>query len=654
MSLAHTKRPGFWYALIWKDVCQLKQITSYLAAGLLAAQALLLLWCFVGPEQVRSDSMVMQWVIASTGVMIFMLAAPAMSAGHERQERTWAWQSTLPQSWLQSLTSKVSAAALVGLIFGVALCIVPMLTQAMLAGERLSVTATPADVFRMVVVFASIALEVAAISMLGSLLFRETLHGILLVGAAAIAIHVGLYFFLLEGIVQTRTATSWPSWIDWVIYGQLLGAPALLAIASLVAYRWRWKTGQFSDFSLRRSTVIPGSGATLLTARTAQPSVWRSQFSLALRSLLPLKVGTLLVVALVAVCMIAGARVIEGGVFLGAAACVMLGLTAFGGDQTPRVSFLADHGALPRGVFWSRIAASGSFALIAFALVAVACVARMNLYVVLPALLAGGLAAAAALYAFGVYTSITFRTTLYSFAAGLVVLVVVAIGCSVVGSLVYLAAVSQRWSDEYSWATAVCYERIGWAILGCTFASAGILLFATFRSVKPWLVKAKPTGAGWYPAVCALAVLAPVFLGATFGFLLFPSTTQARIDELTQQGSETANGHAKALWFVTTGQRSEKTSFVPIEQYYPPVRWAMQRWLVFQYEYTPTDVAPETYFAPTVDDPETTDEEEAVAEEQTVPFEVEQAVEVETLESDSTESDEADEPAADADEVDPK
>lgn len=100
MSLANMKRPGFWYALIWKDVHQLKQITSYLAAGLLAIQALLLLLCIFGPEAMRPDSMVFQWVIASTGLFIFFLAAPAMAAGHERQMGTWTWQSSLPQSWL--------------------------------------------------------------------------------------------------------------------------------------------------------------------------------------------------------------------------------------------------------------------------------------------------------------------------------------------------------------------------------------------------------------------------------------------------------------------------------------------------------------------------------------------------------------------------
>ncbi|GAB5407032.1 MAG: hypothetical protein Aurels2KO_52630 [Aureliella sp.] len=623
MSLANTKRPGFWQALIWKDVCQLKQITSYLAVGLLAIQAMFLLLCIFGPEQARPDSMVFQWVIAGTGVMIFLLAAPAMAAGHERHEGTWAWQSSLPQSWLHSLASKSAAAVTVGSVFGIALCIIPLLTLALFQGVRPSVTATASEILWFAAVFSGIALEVAAVSLLGSLLFRETLNGILLIAAAAIAAHIGFYALVLDGLTQQYDTASLPTWIYLCIGAQCFGGPVLLAIASVVVYRWRWGAGQFRSISPRRSYVTSQRNALTQVARTTQPSLWKSQFSLGIRNLLPMKIAALALVGFF-VCRPLGPTSVEGFFVISGFACFIIGLTAFGGDQSPRVAFLADHGAGPSSIFSSRIAASGLFAVAVFAAVLIVLLTTtdqgLGLYLV--PIVAGP---AAALYALGVYSSIKFRTTLYSFAAGLVVTLAIVILTSLVASVLSMATATQLGSAALADAVAATYEVIAATTACCLFFSACTLLLATKRSLKSWLVRAQPTGAGWYPLVCTLALAVSVVLGTTFSYLAFPSTTQTWIDQITQEELDngSASAHAKALAMVSTGLHAENSDLLLLEHFYPPVRWAIERLLVSQHESQRPLFSLPTKPTPSIELMEPNDEAESEGED--LPDEVEKA-----------------------------
>lgn len=595
-------------------MCQLRSITCYLAVGLISLQAVLMLVCILGPIGMRPETVLFQWIAAGVGTSVYLIAAPAMVIGHERQTSTWTWQSSLPQSWWHSLVAKCSATLLVGLVLGTALLVLPTITMSLYAdliggGEGYS-----RDVAYGLCVAGLIGLEIAAASALGSLLFRETINGIVVACVLVVGLHSAVYFALLSRYTSYGPGDT-AHWLDSFSFAnwlQLLAIPPGLAIATIAAYRWRWGTGQFTGLSLLPTKAVSRPHTRILEPRTRQPSLWRSQFSLAMRSNLVLRVCAVAV----GVTLASTSPGIEIVIFWGGLSCFLVGLTTFSGDQNRRLSFLADRGASPGVIFRTRIAAAGIFlapiflTLISWALFTVDSEGEA----------AATCAVFIAITCLAMYCSIAFRTATTAFAVAALTVGVAATLIGLGTGIVYGAL---------TLALAV-YEYMGKLILIiAAFVTPAVILIATYRNVSPWIVRGNTTQTGWFPVVCLVALFLPVFLGTTFAFLAYPSTSQTRIDAIIADADSLAPSFSiskstaeKLVKQIESGESIGRTidpimsqigktwnlgdrlsiartlkqikegrpvsySAVPgqalFHNYYPPIRWAIERDLVRRY-----------------------------------------------------------------------
>lgn len=602
MLLTYSRRPGFWLALLWKEVCQLRSITCSLAVGLICLQAILMLICILGPEEMRPDTALFQWIAAGAGTCVYLIAAPAMVIGHERQTSTWTWQSSLPQSWWHSLVAKCSATLLVGLLLVTCLLILPTITLSLYANLLGDGEGYSRDVAYSLCVAGLIGLEIAAASALGSLLFRETLNGIIVASCLVVGLHSAVYFSLLNYHTSLSPEAN-ARWLDSFSYAnwlQLFAIPPGLATAAIATYKWRWGAGQFSSLSLLPSKAIAGPRVRSLEPRSKQPSMWKSQFALAIRAFLPLRLGA------VAVGVAFTWAIPDNGVviFWGGLACFLIGLTTFSGDQSKRLDFLADRGASPGVVFRTRLAAAGVFltptflTLLSWALFTVDSEAEAT----------ATIAAFIAITCLAIYCSITFRTATTAFA-------VAALTLGIASTLLALAlgVVFRPQLGALTLGLAV-YEYTGRLMLIiAAVVTPTVILVATYRNVRPWIVRGDTTHTGWYPVVCLVALFLPVFLGSTFAFLAYPRTSQARIDTIIAQADNLVSSPGFSQSTIDALLVPDKADAMPdlgklsiakqlkqvregniengfatsgrglLHNYYPPIRWALERDLVRRY-----------------------------------------------------------------------
>jgi hypothetical protein len=351
MTTLPMRRSGPWRCLLWKDFRQVSPTLIAVTLGGLAMQLLLVAAVIWGDENQELGSLAP--VIACVAPVLFAIGACGMLVGHERQSGSWEWSSSLPVSWGYALSSKLLVSLSGAVFIAMLLAIVPV--SLLLVGHLVIENTS------LVMVYVSgmtlIALiEVVAYFFIATLLMRETLTALVIAGLGLCIGQVAIPALALA--IASDRLVRWgltPDFANMLIsYSASFGILVVGMFAMLVAFRWRWTTGQRSAFLMRSTaTAATAPSAAYVYSTPNSPGSWRVLLKLALNSSLWLRLSAVAVASL----LMFGLEPITSswgfGLALGSG---LLGLSAFEGDQAQqRYRFLADRGLAPWKLVVSRL-----------------------------------------------------------------------------------------------------------------------------------------------------------------------------------------------------------------------------------------------------------------------------------------------------------
>jgi hypothetical protein len=506
MELSQQSKPSLWYALLWKDLQQVKSLFTAAVAGVFGVQLILFLASrLVQDQETRTGFMAGIVTLPFGATIVLALGSCGMLIGHERQTGTWAWSSSLPVSWMQALASKLFVSIAGSLCVGIPLAILPVWFFATQATGIPEATESAFFVIGGLVIF----IEVVTFCFIATLLMRDTLMA-LVVGAVALLIF-NVFIPAWFALHSHETLHRWGVSADVAeltgIAVSICGIALTSVIPLAIAFRWRWGTGQRANLAFWerfRVASLPSKAQYHFAAGTVP-----SEFSMLLRHSatnsfwlrIAIVVGTLLM-CLTSVTYEPDIVLL---VVLTVSVCV-LGITAFEGDRTlSRFRFLSDRGVDPRKLILSRV---GIAALWAIATVVAVLVMSLRWRGFSErALFAIGLIPLAFLV--GVFASMCFRKSLIAVGAASIVSIIALATTSSIGLLVSSEA-GLRFGFQ-------------WVVLCFSPVPIVAILVGIFWLCKPWLVTDDASLGAHYIWITLAATLSPIFLACTFGFLLVPN-----------------------------------------------------------------------------------------------------------------------------------
>ena len=498
-----------WLHLLWKDWRQVSQLIVGIVIVLAAMQMLAALIEAIIPTEMRD--------LANSAINI-ALAAPTLLAigccgmliGHERQTGCWAWSSSLPVSWQQSLLSKtviwfLSSIVAVAVLLAVS-AIALNLNHRILSQELFQAGHENGLDFWMYMMTLVIAVQVFIYFSIAALLIKDTLLAFVVAAGGLLVFHVLISTLQIEAFLLGRFGRE--------AVGMLFAYAVLfLAGASLLAviYRWRWNAGQYAPIPLFGRThsigfVRPQKAAWQSFAGSAtHPSEFWMLLYHGIRCAMGLRVAVI-VLALPMIALSLLDRQMEPATFAACLASTILGVSVFSGDQTAkRFRFFAD-----RGVAWKKMLAGH---VLPPALMAALCVAPVGLAILtLPPAFDKfdylfPLSLSIPCFIVGMLTSLVFASPIISLTITFVVL---------------LAMFAFNVSAILLWEVIYPYGHVE-AIALWVPVSTLILLVVTIRLVPKWLRVDQMTANGVYFASVLAAGLMPAVFGLTFGFLTVPN-----------------------------------------------------------------------------------------------------------------------------------
>ena len=507
MELAQQSRPTKWFALLWKDFQQVKSTFIAVLAGVFAVQLLLLFSASFAPnEEARMALFGGTVTFACIAPILSALGCGGMLIGQERQTGTWAWSSSLPASWQLALSSKLVVATVGSLGASVPLAIIPValwLTRQF-----------PPAVGSLAVIYASsltvvIFFEVVVFCFLATILMRETLTALVVagIGLATVQILLGAWFadYVAPAIIRWGAPSDQAGPIAFAIF---IGcALSIGCVLMAVTFRWRWGIGQQATIAIWRITSsvrVPSSVRYQFTTGAA-PSEWRMTLRHSLANSFWLR-GTVVIGAIFLFAITDAAPDFVPVIAI-LAACI-LGITAFEGDQTlSRYRFLADRGVVPWKLIVSRLSVVAVLALIVV-IATLATLGTRNDRVAFELSL-GPIA-----ILIGAFSSMCFRKSVIAITAALVV--------SLFATYISMAIIQSVHADA-EWLGSQAATQLKWIVLYCSPVGAIALAAAIFRLSKRWLVLDDPKLERYFVWISLSALLSPIFVACTFGFLMFPN-----------------------------------------------------------------------------------------------------------------------------------
>lgn len=528
MEIATVRAPGVWSVLLWKDFQQIKTVLLAIILGVLVPQVLVV----AVSELIVPDSAgnLYDFMCSFTLVspVLAVLGCAGMLVGHERQMRTWDWSSSLPVSWGQSLASKiiVTLSGCLGLLLPLGVIPVVLIVTGAYQPNEISAT-TSLYAIPIVILF---VVEVVVVFFLATLLTRggETLSAMVAACFALMFAHV---------LLSVLGAAFWNSLVEyfdggdradfWIAFLQLFAVTSAASVAMVLVFRWRWGVGQKTAIFARRSTLQQSHTIAVPRARFfygRAPSEWSMQRQLSWRNSMTMRISIFVGVFLLSLWIGAMERgeVVPGILFLCGFGTVLFGVTAFEGDRAGgRSQFLSDRGVNPKTLMWSRLIPP---AILSTAMTGV-CVAAgiamdsrsistlgtmpvwdisVLLFVTtitfLPALLAGAL------------SSLCFKNATVSGVVAITTVGAAAIVFALVASASEGMDISRTVGPPW-----LLFHTAVWSI------ATPLILFAAIRRLVPqWVVQRDARLHRHYWWVVSLAIVFPVFMAVTFGFLGTP------------------------------------------------------------------------------------------------------------------------------------
>lgn len=539
---------------LWKDFHQTKSVFLVVAVCLLLIQLIL-----VAVNLLRESATVKTWedvvdatlITAAVGALLTVIGSAAMMVGHERQTGTWGWASSLPVSWAQTLFSKLFVSIVSSTLIGLVLCCVPafvyMFTSASVGRDN-----TDSEYF--VTVAIGIYFQAIALFFLCTLLFKDAMTGMVVAAVCSI----GIQFLVAAVMIESNSKQFW----SWRLLDAII--TALVFVCMILVYRWRWRLGQNSRFMLQ-SRGASHSIATKIQYFGFQPSEGNMLLSLSGQNHWVLR----FLVVLISLHFVIGTAFTSGTIDITAIplglAAVVLGLTAFSGDQTNgRFRFMADRGVIPSKMVTSRLIVPFGI-LLTLALIDVAAFSivqdswhrsRWIFQTVVFGFVSFVLGSS--LFLLGAFASLCFRQSIIAgFAAAYV---------SIQALILYINACEANVSG---WNIAWIGENaVAWSVIVPL-----VLLIAIYRSGRRWIEQERPHFFWSYVGTCFFSIIAPFVLSATFSFLVIP----------TRPNVESSMAHRMADIEALRGiQPKSDAEFRPSVSrpwiaLYPPIRWRLER-----------------------------------------------------------------------------
>jgi hypothetical protein len=549
---------------LWKDFRQIWTVILAVIGGVTLIQLTCLAVRFLVDGPMTWSSLIeTTLILAGVGSLLTIVGSAAMMIGHERQTGTWGWASSLPASWAQTLASKLIVSFASSVLTGVALCCIPLIVY-VLRRSDIPFSLTISNYF--LITSAAILLQTWAFFFLATLFFKDTMTGMVCAGIVGVLVQMFIGFGMIE-----YQATN-----DQLILVQ--ASVSLFAFQSMIgAYRWRWRLGQHSEFSLRRenlSYVVPAKCVYVVS----QPSEWRMLLSLSAQNMFVFRV-LLAVSSTLFLAWLSSLDINTTG-FVIAVMSLGFGLTAFMGDQANgRFRFLADRGVHLIAMVTSRLAVPCCWLLwclvIAVFLNAVLGFFRpigvptywnslsVELFFVWCII-------TCCCFSVGALASLCFRQPIIAcFSAGIV---------SIMTAVLYgVMADSTRgdWNLFWIWMNA---------LLWMTFVPF-LLLFVTYRFARKWIVSDRLSLFTGFTAICGLSMFFPFFLSATFSFWMVPTIPNAEklMEESDSVHEATKWMRAKAEVDALRGIQHDSPTAIkssvsrPLLAIYPPIRWRLER-----------------------------------------------------------------------------
>ena len=533
MEIAQQTRPSILFALLWKDFQQVKSTFIAVLAGVFVVQLVLLVSAsFAQNADTRTGLLGGTVTFACVAPILLALGCSGMLIGHERQSGTWAWSSSLPASWRLALSSKLLVSTFGSLFASLPLAIIPvslLITGQLLIPESANVTLATFYISSMTIV---IFFEVIVFCFLTTALLRETLTALVVAAIGLIVVQISIVawladsnsataFLVRNGVLQERAGS--------IAFAGFVSAVLLIGcLLMVVAFRWRWGIGQQTTLTFWRSpsSVRLPSHARYRYAEGIAPSESKMMLRHACANSFWLR---LIVVVSVFILLTATTTTPEAVFTIATLSACILGVTAFEGDQTlSRFRFLADRGVVPWKLVASRLAVVAVLALI----IAVAALIRFRGPM---DRVAFGLGLGPIALLIGAFSSVCFRKSVIAVAAALV--------ASFMAFLVSASIINLVQSDVGSLIGQ--FTDFGWIVLYCSPVAIVTLLAAIFRLSRRWLVLDDAKLEPHFVWISLTALLSPLFVACTFGFLLIPNVPWPR-DPVLKLASESVLVHG---WF---------------------------------------------------------------------------------------------------------
>ncbi len=507
MELAQQSRPTIWFALLWKDFQQVKSMFIAVLAVVFAMQLLLVFSAGFAPtDEARMAFLGGTVTFACIAPILLALGCGGMLIGQERQSGTWAWSSSLPASWRLALSSKLVVATVGSLGASVPLTIIPLslwMTRQFppAAGSLAAIYVSSLTV----VIF----IEVVVFCFLATILMRETLTALVVagIGLATVQILLGAWFtdYITPALIRWGALPENAGLIAIAIFiGCALSIGCVLMV---VSFRWRWGIGQQATFAFWRNTssVRMPSRVRYQYAEGIAPSEWWMMLRHSWENSFWLR----LVVVIGTFFLIANTTAVPNFVpVIAMLSMGILGVTAFEGDQTlSRFRFLADRGVVPWKLVVSRLGVVAVLSLI----VAIATYVRLGGR-------SDGLAFELSLgpiaILIGAFSSMCFRKSVIAMTSALVVSML---------ALFISMSIIQSVQVDAEWLGHLAVTQFKWIVLYCSPVAVIALVVAIFGLSKRWLVLDDPKLAPHFLWISLTALLSPLFVACTFGFLLVPN-----------------------------------------------------------------------------------------------------------------------------------
>jgi hypothetical protein len=487
---------------LWKDFHQSKSVLLAVAVCHLLIQLILVGGNFLRESATGWGDVVQATLItAAVGALVTVIGSAAMMVGHERQSGTWGWASSLPVSWAHTLFSKLIVSIASSTLIALVLCCVPACVY-MFTSTSVGRDNTDSEYF--VTVATGIYFQAIALFFLCTLLFKDAMTGVVVAAVSSI----GIQFLVAAVMIESDSKHFW----SWRLLDAII--TALVFVCMILVYRWRWRLGQNSRFTLQ-SPGASHSIATKIQYFGFQPSEGNMLLSLSGQNHLVLR----FLVSLISLHFIIGTALASGTIDVTAIplglAAVVLGLTAFSGDQTNgRFRFMADRGVIPSKMVTSRlIVPFGILLTLALIDVAVFSIVQDSWHSsrwILQTAVFGivSFVFGSCLFLLGAFASLCFRQSIIAgFAAASV---------SIMALILYINACEANVSG---WNIAWIGENaVAWSIIVPL-----VLLIAIYRSGRRWIEHERPHFFWSYVGTCFLSIIVPLVLSATFSFLGIPT-----------------------------------------------------------------------------------------------------------------------------------